>query len=75
VLYGCVLGIPNRYSTVFFLKGLDSVPAALAYPLVAVSIVLLSIVCDIVIWNKRPSTRDALLWALMALSLVLLNLK
>jgi len=75
VLYGCVLGIPNRYSTVFFLKGLDSVPAALAYPLVAVSIVLLSIVCDIVIWKKRPSTRDALLWALLALSLVLLNLK
>lgn len=74
ILLGCVLGIPNRYSTVFFLKGLDSVPAAIAYPLVAVSIVLFSIVSDLLIWKKRATPRDALLWALLLLSLVLLNL-
>ncbi len=75
ILLGCVLGIPNRYSTVFFLKGLDSVPAAIAYPLVAVSIVLLSIASDLAIWKKRPTSRDAILWVLLLLSLVLLNLR
>lgn len=75
ILLGCVLGIPNRYSTVFFLKGLDSVPAAVAYPLVAVSIVLLSIVSDLLVWKKRATPRDAILWALLLLSLLLLNLR
>lgn len=75
VLLGCLLGLPNRYSTVFFLNGLDSVPAALAYPLVAVSIVLLSIASDLVFWKKRAILRDALLWGLLVLSLVLLNMR
>lgn len=75
VLFGCILGIPNRLSTVFFLQGLDSVAAAIAYPLVAVSIVLLSIMSDILIWKKQAIRRDALLWGLLLLSLLLLNLK
>ncbi|MBW6513216.1 MAG: hypothetical protein K0B87_00450 [Candidatus Syntrophosphaera sp.] len=74
ILLGLALGIPNRYSTVFFLKGLDSVPAAIAYPLVAVSIVLLSIISDLALWKKQASRRDMLLWALLVLSLLLLNL-
>lgn len=74
LLYGFALGLPNRYSTVFMLKGLDSVPAAIAYPLVAVSIVLLSIGSDILVWKRRPQSRDYLLWGLLLLSLWLLNL-
>jgi hypothetical protein len=75
VLFGCVLGIPNRLSTVFFLRGLDSVPAPIAYPFVAASIVLLSIVSDIVIWKQQATRRDALLWLMLILSLVLMNYK
>lgn len=74
LLYGFALGLPNRYSTVFMLKGLDSIPASIAYPLVAVSIVLLSIASDIVLWKHRPQARDYLLWGLLVLSLLLLNL-
>ncbi|MDD3523223.1 MAG: EamA family transporter [Candidatus Cloacimonetes bacterium] len=74
VLYGFILGIPNRYSTVFFLKGLDQVPAAIAYPIVAVSIVLLSIFSDIFLWKRRPGGKDLLLWILLIISLILLNL-
>jgi len=74
IILGCGLGLPNRYSTVFFLKGLDSVPAAVAYPLVAVAIVALSIASDLVFWKKRATRRDALLWALLLISLLLLNL-
>lgn len=75
LLLGFLLGIPNRLSTVFFLQGLDSVPAAIAYPLVAVSIVLLSILSDILLWKKKATRRDGLLWALLLLSLILLNLR
>ncbi|PKN74502.1 MAG: hypothetical protein CVU49_07780 [Candidatus Cloacimonetes bacterium HGW-Cloacimonetes-2] len=74
LIFGCLLGIPNRYSTVFFLKGLDSVPASIAYPLVAVAIMLLSILSDLLIWKKQAKARDAILWALLIISLILLNL-
>lgn len=74
VLFGCLLGIPNRLSTVFFLRGLDEVPAPLAYPLVAVGIVLLSIVSDLFIWKQSSTRRDRVLWLLLALSLVLMNI-
>lgn len=73
VLYGFVLGIPNRYSTVFFLNALDSIPAAIAYPLLAVSIVIMSIISDILFWKKRPQGKDYILWILLILSLILLN--
>ncbi|MDD4310761.1 MAG: hypothetical protein PHO32_10295, partial [Candidatus Cloacimonetes bacterium] len=74
ILLGCGLGIPNRLSTVFFLKGLDSIPATLAYPIVAVCIVLLSIISDMVIWKKKATLRDVALWILLIISLVLLNI-
>lgn len=74
ILYGFVLGLPNRYSTVFFLKSLDAIPATIAYPLVAVSIVIMSIISDILFWKKRPVRKDYILWVLLILSLILLNI-
>jgi len=74
LLFGCGLGLPNRLSTVFFLKGLDKIPASIAYPLVAVSIVLLSIISDLTLWKKQATRRDYLLWALLLTSLLLLNI-
>jgi len=74
LLLGCVLGIPNRFSTVFFLKGLDDVPAEIAYPVVAVGGLLLIIICDIAFWHKKATRFDLLLWFILLLSLVLLNL-
>ncbi|HOH47197.1 MAG TPA: hypothetical protein PLX59_05100 [Candidatus Cloacimonadota bacterium] len=74
LLFGFALGLPNRLSTVFFLKGLDTVPASLAYPLVAVSVVVLSIGSDMVFWKKKARSKEVLLWALLLISLLLLNL-
>lgn len=74
IVYGFILGFPNRLSTVFFLNGLDSVPAAIAYPLVAVMIVVGSIISDIVLWKKQVNRGDVLLWALLIFSLIMLNL-
>ncbi|MDD2209718.1 MAG: hypothetical protein PHN71_00155 [Candidatus Cloacimonetes bacterium] len=74
VFYGFILGLPNRYSTVFFLEGLESVPAAIAYPFVAVGIVLMSIGSDIFLWKHKPEPKEYVLWVLLVLSLLLLNL-
>lgn len=74
LLFGFLLGVPNRLSTVFFLRGLDTVPAAIAYPLVAVAIVLLSIFSDILLWKKKVNRQDIVLWVLLIFSLILLNL-
>ena len=74
LLFGFALGLPNRLSTVFFLKALDKVPAALAYPVVAVSIVALSIGSDLVFWKKKARGKEVLLWSLLLVSLLLLNL-
>ncbi|MCB5252294.1 MAG: hypothetical protein RBR69_03670 [Candidatus Cloacimonadaceae bacterium] len=74
VFFGFALGLPNRYATVFLLKSLNTIPAAIAYPLLAVSIVIMSIISDILFWKMRPSAKDYILWMLLILSLILLNM-
>ncbi len=74
LLFGFGLGIPNRLSTVFFLKGLVSVPAAIAYPVTASGIVLVSIVSDALFWKRIPARREIAMYCLLAISLALLNL-
>jgi multidrug transporter EmrE-like cation transporter len=73
IFLGCLLGLPNQFSTLFFLKGLSTVPASIAYPVVAVSIVIFSIISDLVFWGKRVHWKDALLWLMLVISLFLLN--
>ncbi|MBW6516641.1 MAG: EamA family transporter [Candidatus Cloacimonetes bacterium] len=74
-LYGMVLGIPNQLSTRFFLKGLETVPAPLAYPLTASSIVLLSILCDLIFWRKRFTHKQRLALFLLIIGIILINLR
>jgi multidrug transporter EmrE-like cation transporter len=74
LLFGFGLGIPNRLSTVFFLKGLATVPAAVAYPVTASGIVLVSVISDALFWKRVPVRRELLMYALLALGLILLNL-
>jgi drug/metabolite transporter (DMT)-like permease len=74
LLFGFAVGIPNRMSTVFFLQGLNTVPAVIAFPLVAIGVMLFSIVSDTLIWKRRLAGRELIMYALLALSVVLLNL-
>jgi len=74
LLFGFGLGIPNRLSTVFFLKGLATVPAAIAYPVTASGIVLVSVISDALFWKKIPARREIMMYVLLAISLTLLNL-
>jgi len=74
-LFGLLLGIPNQLSTRFFLQGLETVPAPVAYPLTASSIVLLSILSDIFIWRKMFTPKQRLALLLLIAGIVLINLR
>jgi hypothetical protein len=50
------------------------VPAVIAFPLVAIGVMLFSIVSDTLIWKRRLAGRELIMYALLALSVVLLNL-
>ena len=71
---GLILGIPNRYSTVFCLKGQKKIPAAVAYPATAASIMVVSIISDIVLWRRHFSLREGIMLALLCASVILVNL-
>ncbi len=74
IVFGLLLGLPNRFSTVFFLKGLNTVPAAIAYPVTAIGVVLISILSDVLFWRRRLVARDIVMYAVLSGSILLLNL-
>lgn len=73
--YGLVLGIPNQLTTRFFLSSLDSVPAAIAYPLMASGVVVITILTDIFIWRRRFNPKQRLALALIIGGIALLNIQ
>jgi drug/metabolite transporter (DMT)-like permease len=73
--FGLVLGIPNQLSTVFFLAGLKSVPATVAYPVTASSIVVFSILSDILIWRRMFTVKQRLALALLVAGIALVNIR
>jgi len=73
--YGLILGIPNQLTTKFFLKGLDSVPAPIAFPFVASGVVLLCFMTDILFWKKSFNVYQKIGFGLMILGIVFLNLR
>lgn len=74
-LYGMILGIPNQLTTRFFLNSLENVKAAIAYPLFASSVVLITVLCDLLIWKKRFNPKQRIAYALLILGIVFLNLR
>ena len=73
--YGLILGIPNQLTTKFFLKGLDTVPAPIAFPFVASSVVLVCFLTDIFIWKKTFILYQKIGFGLMIAGIVLLNIR
>jgi uncharacterized membrane protein len=73
-LFGMILGIPNQLTTRFFLNSLESVKAAIAYPLFASSVVLITVLCDLLIWKKKYNLKQRIAFALLILGIVFLNM-
>jgi drug/metabolite transporter (DMT)-like permease len=73
LLNGFILGVPNQLSTLFFLYGLKSIPATIAYPVAASGIVTLGIICDVMLWKKRFTSKQKIAVLLLMISVVLLS--
>jgi multidrug transporter EmrE-like cation transporter len=73
LINGFVLGVPNQLSTLFFLWGLKSVPATIAYPVAASGIVTLGIISDVLIWKKRFTSKQKIAVVLLMISVILLS--
>lgn len=72
-LYGMILGIPNQMTTRFFLGSLESVPAAVAYPLFAAGVVALCFLTDTFVWQKTYRIRERWGLVLLIIGIILLN--
>lgn len=75
LFFGVLLGVPNQLSTRFFMMGLDTVPAPIAYPLTASSIVVFSIVSDIWLWKRMFTMKQRIALGLLVFGILLLNLR
>lgn len=73
--WGMILGIPNQLTTRFFLDSLQSVKAAIAYPLLASSVVVITILCDIFIWKNKFNFKQKLAFAFLVVGIVFLNVR
>jgi len=71
---GFALGIPNQLSSLFFLLGLKTVPATVAYPFYASGVVLFSILCDFFIWKKIFTVKQRLALVLLVIGVTLISL-
>lgn len=72
---GLVLGVPNQLSSYFFLLGLITIPATIAYPLVSSNVVLLGFLTDKVIWKSKFSRNQYIIIGLILLGVILLNIR
>jgi drug/metabolite transporter (DMT)-like permease len=72
---GMILGIPNMLTTLFFLKSLKSVPASIAFPLLASGVVIACVFADIVFWKKTFTLKQKMTFAMMIIGIILLNIK
>ena len=75
LLWGVLLGIPNQLTAFFFMKSIDSIPAVIAYPTLAASVVLGSIFTDAFIWKSKLKRSDVILLVTILVGVVLINIK
>ncbi len=73
-LWGILLGIPNQLTVFFFMKSLNTMPATIAYPMRASSIVLLCVASDILFWKLRINRKQLIGYGIIAMGIVLLNI-
>ncbi len=75
VLFGLVIGIPNYYCTRFLLLSLNKIDAVIAYPSYSVGGIVLVTLIGVICFHEKLEKRKLLSMLLIAMSLVLLNLR
>lgn len=74
ILFGVLVGIPNYFSTRFLLLSLGQLPAVIVYPAVSVGTIILVSLAGVLFFKEALSRRKLLAMAIIAVSLVLLNI-
>ena len=74
MLLGFVLGVPNLFSTIFTLRGLEAVPASIAFPFVNLTVILGTTLFGFVIWKEKLRPLHILGLLVAAGALILLPL-
>lgn len=74
ILSGVLVGIPNYFSTRFLLLSLGQLPAVIVYPAVSVGTIILVSLAGVLFFKEALSRRKLLAMAIIAVSLVLLNI-
>ena len=74
LLYGCLLGIPNFFSSLFLLNALRSIPGVIVFPSYSVATILVVALAGLLFFRERLSKKQLLGGILICIALVLLNL-
>jgi len=75
ITLGFILGIPNQLTTKLFMDSLTSIPASIAYPLLASGVVLLAVVTDAFIWKRKFSAKALFAYSVLLIGIILLNVR
>ncbi len=73
LLWGILLGFPNQLTAMFFIKSLDTVSTGVAYPMLGGSVVLLSVITDIIVWRTKIKRKSLLIYAFLLSGVILIN--
>jgi len=71
--WGSLLGIPNLFTTFFFILALKQLPGVEVFPMVNIGIILLSILLGTFIWHEKLTLREWLGFVLAISAVALLN--
>lgn len=74
LLYGCLLGIPNFFSSAFLLNALRSIPAVITFPTYSVATILVVALAGLLIFREKLEKKQVIGAGLICIALVLLNL-
>ncbi len=74
LLWGLGLGVPNLFTTFFFILALSHLPGVEVFPTVNIGIISLSLLLGVGIWKERLSAREWTGFALALVAVTLLNI-
>ncbi len=74
ILFGCVIGIPNFFSSKFLISALTTIPAVVTYPTFSVATILLVTLVGVVAFKEKLTKIQWFALSLIIISLILLNI-
>ena len=74
LIYGCLVGLPNFYSSKFILRALESLDAVIVYPSFSVGTLLVVTLAGVAFFSERLRKLQWLAVAIILVALALLNM-